>query len=44
MYITNKATQQIKYRILQIARGGKVSRMNRLVPIRWKTFAVCRLH
>ena len=28
------------YRILQIVRGGKVSRMDRLVSIRWKTFAV----
>ena len=36
-------TQSI-YRILQIVRGGKVSRMDKLVPICWKTFAVCQLH
>ena len=30
-----------KYRILQIVRGGKVSRMDKVLQICWKTFAVC---
>jgi len=30
----------MKYRILQIVRGGKVSRLQNLTVIRWKTFAV----
>ena len=28
------------YRILQIVRGGKVSWMDKVLQIRWKTFAV----
>ena len=31
------------YRILQIVRGGKVSRMDKVLLIRWKTFADCSL-
>ena len=29
------------YRILQIVRGGKVLRMDKVLQIRWKTFTVC---
>ena len=31
---------RVVYRILQIVRGGKVSRMDKALHIRWKTFAV----
>ena len=34
---------RISYRILQIVRGGKVSRMDKVLLIRWKTFADCSL-
>ena len=30
----------MSYRILQIVQGGKVSRMDKVLQIRWKTFAV----
>ena len=32
------------YRILQIVRGGKVLRMDKVLQIRWKTFAVRSPH
>ena len=37
-------TSYLQYRILQIVRGGKILWMDKLVPIHWKTFAVCQLH
>ena len=35
-----KLKKILHYRILQIVRGGKVSRMDKVLQICWKTFAV----
>ena len=35
------AMVHIIYCILQIVRGGKVSQMDKVLQIRWKTFVVC---
>ena len=44
IYTVRNYGKQNTVAILQIVRGGKVLRMDKLVPIRWKTFTVCQFH
>ena len=43
MFICMVSFINYKYYILQIVQGGKVLQIDKLVPIRQKTFMVCQL-